>query len=270
MVLEDALEAAVDGERGALELFFRALLEARLVVPRRFQALPLSDSPEYPNQLIDVLGIRDKERVVVPVFSSFDLMKEWSGTEFQSRDLSISELTAILPPDWWVCINPGSEAQKELSPWELEQLKAGPESLPVLVDESLAYEAERGMSFEPLSQEFYPLGEILKGFAANRHEITAIYLLQQTTTAPALPAVVVGVRTTSISQTAQEQLRSEVLSTSEKALIGAASVQVMLGGAIGGSMLDEVFSGFSPIFERRSRIAEFLTKVKGLFSRPSL
>lgn len=267
MALEDALEAAVEGERGALESFFRELLEAKLVVPRRFQALPLSDSPEYPNQLIDVLGIRDRERVVVPAFTSSDLMKEWAGTEFQTRDLSIADITAILPPDWWVCINPGSEAQKELSPWELEQLKAGSDSIAVLVDESLAYEAERGMSFEPLSAEFEPLSRILRQFADSRSEVLAIYLLQQSTTAPALPAVVVGVRTTSISQAAQEQLRSEVLSISEKALIGAASVQVMLGGAIGGSMLDEVFSGFSPIFERRSGIGEFLTKVKGLFSR---
>jgi hypothetical protein len=268
--LDELLSAAIDGGREAVERFYTRLLDARVVVPRRFQALPLSDSPEYPHELFDLLGVKDRERVCIPIFTTAESVPAWSGTEFLLREISLTELLGLVPDGWWIVLNPGSEVEKEFSPWELEQLRAGQESVPLLVEEALADEAEHGLSFCEIEPEFVGLGGVLADFAQSRSEIESVYLLQRQreATDAGLPALVVGVRTYGISVDAQEQLRSDMVAVAEKALIGAATVQVVLGGALGGSMLDEVFGRFSPCFSRKEPKSGVISKVFNWFGRP--
>lgn len=267
--LDELLAAAIEGGRAAVEKFYRGLFAARVFVPRRFQAMPLSDSPSYPNDFIDLLGVNDKTRVVVPVFTGTDLVREWSGTEFALREITFVELAGLLPEQWWVVLNPGSEIEKEFTPWEIEHIRAGEQSLPILVEEALAHEGESGLSFSAVGDEFAKLKEVLAQFAATVESIEAVYLLQRERGehSDSLPSLVVGVRTTSIPTTEQEGIRSDAAAVAEQALIGSATVQVMLGGALGASMLDEVFQGFSPIYIRAAYSDGLTAKVQRWFSR---
>ena len=266
--LEHALEEALDGDRAQVEQFFRVLLRSSLTVPKRFQHLPLSDSPQYPNEFLDILGIKDKDRTVVPVFSRAELVKEWSGTEFLSRQLSLAELINLLPEEWWVVINPGSDIEKELTPWELSQLKVGEQGIPILIEENSAFEADRGMSFLPAPAEFSKVERDLAAFAATRSSIQGLYLLlRDRGDSEGLPALVVGVRSELRSSTELDTLRAELLAVAERAVIGAATMQVMMGGAIGGSMMDGVFSSFTPFYQ--SKKTGLLHSLRQLLSKKS-
>ncbi|NDC38003.1 MAG: hypothetical protein EBZ48_08115 [Proteobacteria bacterium] len=266
--LEQLLTSALDGGRDAVESFYSRLLGSGVFVPRRFQAMPLSDSPAYPNDLLDILGVQDKQRVVIPIFTRAELVQEWSGTSLAVRELAFPDLLGLVPEEWWVVLNPGCEVEKEFSPWELQQLKHGREALPMLVEESVFDESERGLNFSEAPMEFAELRERLVQFATSTPRIEALYLLQRDRgEEQALPSLVVGVRASPMPDAEREQLRHEVVATAEQALIGAATVQVILGGALGSSMLDEVFRGFTPFFKRQLGSVGIITKVLRWFGR---
>lgn len=124
----------------------------------------------------------------------------------------------------------------------------------MLVEEVTAFDAERGMSFLPAPKEFSEMEKSLSEFASTRPLIGALYLVQQEKSDPqALPALVIGVRIAVAPESERDQLRRDLLALAERAVIGSATVQVVMGGPVGGSMLDGVFSVFPAFYERGTK-----------------
>jgi hypothetical protein len=266
--LERLMVAALEGGREAIEAFYRELFRSTLFVPNRFQAMPLSDSPTYPNEFLDLLGVRDRERVVIPAFTHPELIRDWSGTEFAYREISFVDLAGLAPDGWWVVLNPGSDIEKEFSAWELEQFRSGDQALPILVEEALAHEVEPGLSFCEVAPEFSSVKELLRQFASAESAIQALYLVQRDRQGDGegLPTLVLGVSTDNIAQAGRDRVRGEIVAVAERALIGSATVQVMLGGALESSMF-EVFKGFTPFYQRRDPLTGAFAKVLDWFGR---
>ncbi len=175
-----ALDAASLGDRAAAQQFFELLLNSPLYVPERRQSQPLSDSPAYPDELLNILGIQDKDRVVVPAFTSPELIQEWCGNELTYRELSGSKLLALLPDEWWLAINSGQVAQKELSPWEINELKLGQEGIPSVLAELFSESFAESLRLRPLEEnESQELFAGLRKFASDHQQVKKAYLLME-------------------------------------------------------------------------------------------
>ena len=175
----DALAAAMDqasyGSIPAAESFYKLFLSTTVYVPARQQPHPLSDAPQYPNDFVTVLGVQDKERVVTPVFSHQGFITAWSGLDLAAKQMTGGELLKILPEGWWLVMNPGQPVEKELSPWELEQLREGPAGIPAVLEE---LESDREvLSLRALREEEYAaLKNALRERAARLQGVQRVYL----------------------------------------------------------------------------------------------
>jgi hypothetical protein len=126
---------AFEGKKEGAVQFYNEFLAGPLFIPRRHQDHSLSDQPSYPNDLLDLLGLQAKERVIVPVFTAPELIESWCGIALKWRAISGKDLIQLLPDEWWITINPGLDIEKELSPWEIKQLTSGIDCIPELVEE---------------------------------------------------------------------------------------------------------------------------------------
>lgn len=175
------LTNAAEGRAQDLEIFFRTFLSAQFHVPLRQQAAPLSHSPKYPNELVSVLGVLDGERTIVPVFSKEEFVAEWLGQELDCHSHSGAALLKLIPEGWWVCINPGQEVEKELSPWEIKKLRTGippgSDDLAELIAEQSADSSIDAARFRELSaDELLALRNILSEAAEREATIESLTL----------------------------------------------------------------------------------------------
>lgn len=129
------LHQAAEGSPSEITNFYEELLRATLFVPERYQAHPLSDAPRYPNEFVNILGVQDKSRVVVPCFCAPEQVQDWCGQPLSTKALSLDQVLALIPEGWWLVLNPGAEVCKEFTPWELQLLRGGVVELPALVAE---------------------------------------------------------------------------------------------------------------------------------------
>jgi len=175
--LEHAFPNALLGVETAIISFFDAFLSGPLYVPERKQRAPLSNVPRYPNEFLNILGISERERTIVPVFSSAQKMNSWFGTPLAYRTLSGQELLSLIPEGWWIAINSRDDFEKEISPWEIENLKEGRDGIPAVVAEIL--EAERGgtLNLAPVKDsEYLELRTSLTEFASRTKNIEEIFI----------------------------------------------------------------------------------------------
>ncbi len=178
--LEDLLYKASLGK--TVEAFYKELLKAFLYVPHRFQEQPLSNAPQYPNPFLNILGVQDSERVVVPVFTHKIYIADWCGVEFTFENIASHDLFGRIPKEWWIVLNPGREYEKEFSPWEIDLLRAGEASLPELLAESLADSEASSVVIHPVNvDEELPLKNKITTFAKQHDSIEKIYLAREET-----------------------------------------------------------------------------------------
>ncbi len=179
-VLEQYLLPALEGDRAAAQSFFEAFLREVLFVPERRQAQKMSDEPRYPDEFLNILGVQDKERVLVPAFSRPEMIPEWCGSELATRRITGTELLKLLPSDWWICINPGADVEKELSPWEIDQLKEGSAGIPAVLDEIYQDAIVEPLEVRAVEAHEYPsLHDSLRSFAEKNPAISKMYLIRQ-------------------------------------------------------------------------------------------
>ena len=133
--LENSLLLASASDPSALRRFYETLFLAEFFVPERFQGVALSDTPSYPDQFFNLLGLRAESHTVVPLFSRPELIEQWCGNKLSYRALSLKSIVELVPAEWWLCVNPGMEVEKEFSPWEIEKLRSGPESIAEIIDD---------------------------------------------------------------------------------------------------------------------------------------
>jgi hypothetical protein len=267
--LEESLEEASRGRADAIEAFFAALLAGPLYIPRRYQTYPMSDSPQYPNDFVDVLGIQDDDRVVVPAFSSPAGIESWCGNMLAFRSLNGKEAAEATPEEWWLVINPGSDVEKELSPWEITRLKDGEAALPELLAEALADREVNPMHVRPCKEgEFSELLTALKAYVEGDERILSVYTLveePEAATAESISTLLMGVVVKSdVPGGDFASVQDEIEAPIAPYLIGGQSKKIFLGYDVTSSVMLGVFKGNVPFFTREKK--KGLSFLKKLFS----
>lgn len=252
--IELAIERASDGEAEAVASFFEILLECTLYVPKRFQKAPLSNAPIYPNEFLDILGIQDGERVVVPVFTRENFVHDWSGQDFIVRSLRASDLFELMPDGWWIDLNPGSDVGKELSAWEVSELKLGREAIPSLVQELVADEVSQPIEIEFMSdQNKLPWMDVIVEFATSKEKILSLYFareIRQTIEKEISHVFLIGIESAAESVEEMELLRDEIQALAEKELIGADPVRSYIGRSRDESVALGLFKNCPALYSR--------------------
>lgn len=264
---EPLLQRASDGDMAAARSFYEAFLKAEVIVPRRHQTYPLSNTPHYPSEYFDILGITSKEGVTtIPVFSSARLVPEWAGNDLIVRSISGSELLKLIPEEWWITFNPGSDWGKEFSPWEISQLLLGEDAIDEVVKECFEGEVDEHAPLEPLSLELATerhhekIRQVLEQAGAKHNEIRKIWLLHHRAEG-GQERLVLGV----LLKDAAAARATEIHEIFEKLcapyVIGAESLRVYVGAADEGLPLNlGQFEPFPPCFEQEQP-THFLTKL---------
>lgn len=242
---------ALEGDSRAARTFFECLLGARFFVPERHQDRPLSDAPPYPNDFLNILGIKAPGRVIVPIFTRSELIESWCGVTLRFRTIGFAELMAIVPDDWWVCLNPGAEVEKELSPWELGLLKGGPQVIDELVSEFESENVAPTVQIRaPNDTEYGELRRGLLEYAATEPEVAKIFILREEGGEHREPIVLVGVECFSSDRRTLDRVKELVEAEVARGLIGSDPARVMVGGKETNNFALTLFSKAEPIFTR--------------------
>lgn len=269
--LESALVLAIQGSADGIQAFFEAFLAGPLFVPEREQKTKLSDQPQYPATPFGLMAVQAKERVIIPAFSSPDLIAEWSGEEFSWRQLSGMELSNIIPAGWWVCVNPGCEVEKELSPWELEELRAGRDAIPELVAESLQDAPHEPITLTAVTaHELVDLKSALSEFAATRAEIQSLKLLREVPRAEessAAPTLILSVQLSECEDGVYQHLKQELAALARQKLIGGDPIKVEANNGSGVDFSAGLFRTYPSFYESKGGkgpLGRFINYFKGL------
>jgi hypothetical protein len=255
--LSTSLLLAAEGTEGYIRSFFEELLSSDLIVPNRYQHYPLTDQPSYPNDFVQILGVQDKERVVVPCFLEPSHVTEWSGTPFSYRSYKGSKLLELMPEDWWLVVGLGQNVSKEISPWEINSLRGGSEGIDAVVREHILDEMEdiSTLDIQTLSDEtlktFLPLLES----TFNQHEeIAQLYMGAIPASiehdAPHITQYVVGLAIPGQPIEIHEQLRDSCNIGLSAATIGDIPIRVITGDSVERSLSLSLFLHHQPVFSR--------------------
>jgi hypothetical protein len=269
--LEESVEAAYSGRRDAVETFFQALFDGPVYIPRRYQSQPMSDSPDYPGDFVDVLGITDDDRVIVPVFSNPDGIEEWCGNPLQWRCMNGIEAAKVIPDDWWVVINPGSEIEKELSPWEIERLREGKEALLELVTEALSDKDVDPMHVRPCgSDEFEAPLNSLRNYIENDTRFNTLYALVEENAAAdgsAVATLLIGIAVSNdVPGATFATVQDELDALIAPFMIGGQPKKIFIGYDVNKSVMLGIFKGSEPLYQRSTKASEG-SLLKKIFSR---
>jgi len=156
--LQILLKQAYEEKEGAARSFFEALLQSRVLVGLRPVVAPPGDVPGPGNQATEelqrFLTVEVEGRRTLPVFSEESFTKEWVGEDFLFEHREFSTLLRVLGPETWLHLDAGQEYGREISPWEIDLLKRGPEAIEaVLQEEGESGAAELEVDSRPESLE---------------------------------------------------------------------------------------------------------------------
>ncbi|MDR2337046.1 MAG: SseB family protein [Deltaproteobacteria bacterium] len=115
--LQILLEAATSGNRKAAEKFYHYLWKSEVYIP-----VKLNTAQEH-NPSKNFVIVDYEQRQVLPIFFSEENFKNWSAQNFSYIKKKFKTLLWLVPDQTWLHFECGQEYGKEISPWELEQLK---------------------------------------------------------------------------------------------------------------------------------------------------
>ncbi|NLF25138.1 MAG: SseB family protein [Deltaproteobacteria bacterium] len=252
--LEGWMHEASLGSAAAAKLFFEALLGFPLVVPERYQEYPLSDSPIYPNDFVYVLGVQDKERVVIPAFTRPELVSEWCGVALTIREIITKDLFGLVPQDWWLVLNPGSETEKEFSPWEIAELRNGPEGIAAVIEDSFSPELAQTLDVKPVTEGQYPtLCQALKEAAAANPKISCVRLFKEEgkdIDGRETCQVLIGVEAPGQSTAQLDALKKEISAVAQPCQIGSDPFRVIISRDMQRSPGLSLFKNATPLYQK--------------------
>ncbi len=250
--LEILMRSALEGNVGPVEAFLRAFLDGTLYVPEREQAQKLSDSPRYPDPFLNILGIQDKERVVVPVFTRPQLILDWCGNELRYRTLRSIELLKILPEEWWLCINPAAEFEKELSPWEIEQLRSGERGIPAIAEEIVQQQTIEPLEIQPVRESEFPaVVSETRTFAAKEPAILRMFLVRhigKDVDEQKLQKLFLGVELAPCPQDRATSIQAEIQALVDRCQVGSDHIAVNASGSGTADLTFGFFANSSPYY----------------------
>ncbi len=254
-LIEENLLQAAEGQTKALEKVLLGLMAGPLYIPTRSQSQNLTHQPTYPNDLISILGVQDKERVVVPVFTAAEFIQEWFGNELSYKLYSGESLFGILPEEWWITINAGQEIEKEISPWEITRLKHGEAGIKEILEESSLDDAiVQSIDLKQVPEnDFSDLKQKISAYAVSKKDILKIYLMLEksmTTDGATLEKLIVGVECDK-STGDLEELKEKLVHICSLNLIGNMDSKI-LAGISGNNILLGPFKNSAPFYVRNT------------------
>jgi hypothetical protein len=258
--LASSLGLAVEGSESHIRAFFEELLIGPLYVPHRLQHYPLTNQPTYPNEFMSILGIQDIERVVVPCFTNPEHIVEWCGNALSYRSYTGSQLLELIPSDWWLVVGLGQDSSKELSPWELDTLKAGNEGISAIVHEHSLEELESAstLDVQALSESQLPkfMPKLVQFFDSN-NAIAEIYIgtinnqsERDRSGDNRCQQYVIGLTIPNRSFAEHQTLRDECGSYLHHTAIGDAGIRIVTGESVRTSLSLSLFIHHQPILSR--------------------
>ena len=266
--IEDNLTRASEGDGLSLQKLLLGVIAGPLYIPDRNQPRKLSYQPEYPNDFVSIMGVQDKERVVVPVFTSADLIEPWFGSELQFKQFSGTQLFSILPEDWWILINPGQELEKEISPWEISRLKEGEPGIKEVLEEIAQEDAiVQTIELKQIQEsDFSELKTKLTEFASARDEILKLYMLLEkslTTDGGSIEQILVGIECKKNVKDI-EKIKDEAGQLCSINLIGNLGAKVR-AGVSGNNIILGVFKDTVPFYTTKASAGGILGAITGFF-----
>ncbi len=256
--LESALDRAASGDAAAGRLFLQLFLTTALVVPSRNQTIPMGGLASYPNDFVSILALDDGGRPLVPVFSHPSFVKEWCGHDLHTRTLTGSELLNLLPEGWWVGVNIGREASKELSPWELDLLKGNrPGALDEIIRELFSISEDDLPDYEPFDERHSPdLAAALTTYAQGEPEIATICLVREMIVRNETRHVnrlLIGFSAPRASASVRTQLQDELSRRAALYQIGGDPAHVVCQDSFEGSLFQKPLAIGTRIYQRPPR-----------------
>lgn len=265
VLLESSLNFEGQPNKDILRQFFEAFLKGPLYVPNRAQNSQLSHQPEYPNEFVSVMGVQDSERVIIPVFSSPSFISEWASQNFEYRKFSGEQLLDILPQGWWLSVNPGQDVGKDISPWEIEMLKAGDRSFDELIQEIIDGESEdNALEISPLlPEEHNSFKQALIEYVKDITYVSELFL--GSVKKEQSYEVIVGLAIDSVHTDQIESLRDKIRKFCEPYFIGNTPIKIIVDHNESNLLLG-TFADILPVYSQStSTKSSLLSKTIGLF-----
>lgn len=255
--VETSLELAQEGNEERITQFYRDFLRAILAVPERLQPQKLSHQPTYPNDFVNILGIQDEQRVIIPIFTRSELIQIWCGQELLFKSYETDRFLTLIPEGWWVILNPGSEYEKEFSPWELDQLRGGIQSVPALVAEVIALDPIESVEFKAVPEtELTDLRTKLKEDARLIPEVQKLFLIRENgrdLEGTLITTLIIGALIDPVPANDLKPIEERLRQTATYCQIGGESIKVRVGHVIEGNLLLGIFAGTPAFYERPTR-----------------
>lgn len=191
--LSSRLDAAAEGDPIATRAFFEELLSSSVYIvdaskdaSGRTSAATGSKSPE-------LQFVRIEDRIVLPVFSESSFVVTWAQREVATVVKSFKAILHFLDGNVWIHLNPNQPVGKELSPWELDLLRQGPDTIPEIVAE-LCEEYDSDVEVVETDESDEELKRALIALLEAYHEVREGFLVRirkegDTTFQPALGLV---------------------------------------------------------------------------------
>jgi SseB protein N-terminal domain len=250
--IEDSIVKASEGDINALRTFFEAFLAGPIFVLNRTQKIPLKNQADYTNSLCEILAVKEKDRAIVPVFSSIEHLESWTEQKLEYRSLSGIQLIESIPNEWWVCINPGQGIEKELSPWELQSLRFGKESIEEIIAENINSLEPETLDLVELPQEEYQTTiSTLIQHAKNNSGIKKIFLAfnnLSNSTNSSLPDLIILAVLEKNTNSDLLACKNEIESALAPTLIGRATYKIFIEN-ITSPFISGAFQNITPIWQ---------------------
>lgn len=263
------MQRAIEGDRNAARSFYLALMKIELVVPERFQEIELQNVATYPNDIINVLGLKVSEGPIVPAFFEEEDVFQWCGKPLNVRKLSLNALMDILPENWSICIDPGHDVEKLLSPWELSELRGGEDAIAGIVDDLFSSQEFESLEIEDVAESDYPelRGELMN-ISKDVSEVQRIFLARERGAeleGRVNERLLIGVETSPGSTTERrDEIRRVMTDAARRGLIGGSAFRLLLGDDEGSQALLGLFKGHKSLYQRSSG-RRFLPNFSKLF-----
>jgi len=251
--LTNSLVAAGNGSRPEIEIFFKTLINSRLYIPAK-RHVPKNNPilGESSPESLPYLFVDYEEHSCIPVFSEEVFLTEWAEREIIITDEEFKTFIWRIPQNTWLYLNPNQEVGKEISPWEIELLKQGEDTIPDLVDGVIETEQE-DIEIESPPDELMPLTVALVPVLEIYKELEEAYLLCIREVDSNSPRALVGIKYSSpLPEDKQNYIRKELERTAEEHLIRPfTGIFVVDDLGLENSMNQTLFLDAAPFYRRK-------------------
>lgn len=290
-LLNHNIEQAFSGSLESAKNFFELLLESELTVIDRYTKGLATGKISYPSANFPYLAVYHEDKTILPVFSHKERVSAWSEQALQTFTTNFTALSSLIPDNWWIIINLGSDTEKELSPWEISKLRSGKAEIEEIIAE--IFRDETGITTEVMeltADEFLEVKNALVEIAEADPRIAKINILKELikhssadfeiyeiekkdVTERLIISVLVDIGSDINSEKITEiekEISSKIKENISIKLIGNVDFEIAIEDLKTKSAKAALFEGVKPLYEIRSKIhsktdTSLTSRIKSIF-----